>query len=164
MRYTMNTKMFSAKRIAWIFGFVLLFFAFAGSAQNSTDQYDPELAKKLGADERGMKNYVLVMLKTGPNNTTNKAYMDSCFAGHMSNMGRLVKEGKLVVAGPLGKNDKAYRGIFILSVPFEEASAILQTDPAIHSGLLDYEAYRWYGSAALPVYLDTDAKIRKGTF
>jgi uncharacterized protein len=139
----------------------ILFFAFiSGFSQTTNSNYDPELAKKLGADERGMKNYVLVMLKTGSNTTTGKAYTDSCFAGHMSNMNRLVKEGKLIVAGPLGKNERSYRGIFILDVPFEEATSVLQTDPAIHARLLDYELFRWYGSAALPVYLDAADKIR----
>jgi len=145
----------------WIMGAALIFAATAGFAQITPGQYDPELAKKLGADERGMKNYVLVMLKTGVNTTSNKAFIDSCFAGHMSNIGKLAKEGKLIVAGPLGKNERNYRGIFILDVPYGEAAEVLQTDPAIHSGLLDYEAFRWYGSAALPVYIETDAKIRK---
>lgn len=142
------------------FAAALLFAASTCFAQVTNEQYEPELAKKLGADERGMKNYVLVMLKTGSNTTTDKAYIDSCFTGHMSNMTRLAGEGKLIVAGPLGKNERTYRGIFILDVPYEEAPAVLQTDPAIHSGLLDYEAYRWYGSAALPVYMETDAKLR----
>jgi hypothetical protein len=145
----------------WILGAALMCSAGIGWAQTPNSQYDPELAKKLGADERGMKNYVLVMLKIGSNTTTNKAYIDSCFTGHMSNMTRLAGEGKLIVAGPLGKNERTYRGIFILDVPYEEAPAVLQTDPAIHSGLLDYETYHWYGSAALPVYMETDSKLRK---
>ena len=32
-----------------------------------TPAFDQALAKTLGADERGMRNYVLVILKTGPN-------------------------------------------------------------------------------------------------
>lgn len=109
-----------------------------------------------------MKAYVFVILKTGSNTTTDKAYIDSCFAGHMANIGRLVNEGKLIVAGPLGKNDNAYRGIFILNVPtIEEAQEIVQTDPAINSKLLDADLYKWYGSAALPEYLETALKIGK---
>src|SRR5438270_10735986 len=34
--------------------------------------YDAELARKLGADERGMKMYVLCILKTGPNDSNFK--------------------------------------------------------------------------------------------
>jgi hypothetical protein len=139
---------------------ILICAIITGFAQTGNTNYDPELAKKLGADERGMKYYVLVMLKTGSNTTTEKAYTDSCFAGHMSNMNRLVKEGKLIVAGPLGKNERSYRGIFILDVPFDEVAGVLQTDPAIHARLLDYELFRWYGSAALPVYLDAAEKIQ----
>jgi len=44
----------------------------------------------------------------------------------------LAAEGKLVVDDPLGRNDKTYRGIFILdAATFEEAEALLQTDTAI---------------------------------
>jgi hypothetical protein len=32
----------------------------------ATPAYDGTLAKKVGADERGMRNYVLVILETGP--------------------------------------------------------------------------------------------------
>ena len=79
--------------------------------------YDAELAKKLGADERGMKMYVLVILKTGKKDAdfVGKA-RDEIFAGHMSNIGRLAGEGKLAVAGPFEKNDKGYRGLYIFNV------------------------------------------------
>ena len=36
------------------------------AAQENTPEYDSTLARKLGADERGMKSYILVILKTGP--------------------------------------------------------------------------------------------------
>lgn len=130
------------------------------SAQEKKAAYDSALAKKLGADERGMKMYVLVMLKTGPNQTTDKKIIDSCFAGHFSNMTRMAEMGKLIVAGPIQKNEKTYRGIFILNCKMEEADALLQSDPAIHAGLLDAEKYGWYGSAALPLYLDSVDKIK----
>jgi uncharacterized protein YciI len=137
------------------------FYILSANAQTINPNYDAELAKKLGSPDNGMKFYVLVMLKTGANTTAVKAYTDSCFAGHMANIQRLAGEKKLIVAGPMGKNDKNYRGIFILDILFEEAPAILQTDPAIHGGLLDYEAYKWYGSAALPVYMEADDKVWK---
>jgi hypothetical protein len=80
----------------------------------------------------------------------------------MENINHLVKEGKMTVAGPLGKNDKAYRGIFILNVTtFEEAESLLQKDSAIKEGILDFDLYMWYGSAALPEYLDLSDKIWK---
>lgn len=124
--------------------------------------YNRELAEKLGADDWGMKRYVLVILKTGPNLTTDRDFISACFRGHLDNINRLVEEDKLVIAGPLGKNDNTYRGIFILNVAtVEEAQLLLQTDPAVKEGLLDAELYNWYGSAALPEYLKASDKIWK---
>lgn len=144
---------------------ILLLFLFVSKANAQNNTFDSVLAKKLGADEYGMKGYILVLLKTGPNKTTNQPFIDSCFAGHMQNMGVMVKAEKLVVAGPLGKNDKTYRGIFILNLTsIEEAEKLLQTDPAISSGLLAAELYKWYGSAALSEYLSFAEKISKNSF
>ncbi len=140
----------------------IIFFVQYTTAQTVNPDYDSTLAKKVGADDYGMKSYVFVILKTGSNTTTDKAFIDSCFAGHMANIGRLVNEGKLIVAGPLGKNDNTYRGIFILNVTtIEEARELVQTDPAINSKLLDVDLYKWYGSAALPEYLEAALKVGK---
>jgi uncharacterized protein YciI len=109
--------------------------------------------------------YILVILKTGPNKITDKAKVDSLFTGHMQNINRLVDLGKLVVAGPLQKNEKEYRGIFILNVKtMEEARALMQTDPAISSKMLDTELYGWFGSSALPMYLPFSEKVGKKNF
>lgn len=110
-----------------------------------------------------MKSYFLVILKTGPNTTADKALISESFRGHLDNINRLVAEGKLIVAGPLAKNENQYRGIFILNnIPsVEEAKALLLTDLAIKNGLLDYDIFTWYGSAALPEYLPFSDKIWK---
>jgi uncharacterized protein YciI len=145
--------------------FVLLYFLVSGIsviAQNTNPNYDEALAKKLGADDYGMKPYVLVILKTGENKTTDKEETNRLFRGHMENIQRLVKEGKLIVAGPLGKNDQTYRGIFILDVPtIEEANTLVQTDPAVKEKLFAVELFQWYGSAALKEYLPSSDKIWK---
>ena len=142
---------------------ILLNIAFFASAQKKTNpNYDANLAKQYEAQDNGMKMYVLVILKTGTNTTATKAQSDSLFAGHMSNMEKLVKANKLIVAGPLGKNDKTYRGIFILNTKsIDEAKAILASDPAYSSKLLDAEIMNWYGSAALAHYLTVEDKIWK---
>lgn len=129
----------------------------------SNPHYDKSLADKLGSDDYGMKSYFLVILKKGTNTTTDKEFINNCFRGHMDNINRLVKEKKLIIAGPLGKNDNDYRGIFILDniVTIEEANEILQTDPAIINNLLGFEIFTWYGSAALPEYLPYSEKIWK---
>lgn len=133
--------------------------------QKTNPGYDSALAKKFAGDDYGMKKYVLVILKTGSNTTEDKKLKDSLFAGHMDNINRLVKINKLVVAGPLVKNEKNYRGIFILDVKtLEEANTLLDTDPAIKEKLLAAELYQWYGSAALPAYLETNDKIWKTGF
>lgn len=152
-------------KISQLFTLLLLAGTNIAFAQQPNPSYNPSLADSLKADEYGMKMYVLVILKTGPIQITDESLRDSLFTGHLKNISRLVHEGKLVVAGPLGKNDKEYRGIFILNVPtVEEAQALLQTDPTIQAGLLEPEMYPWYGSAALPMYLPYDAKVRKKSY
>ncbi len=130
---------------------------------NSNPNYDKAMADKLGGDDYGMKSYFFVILKTGTNKMEDKNLKSEYFRGHMNNIDRLVKEGKLIVAGPFGKNDKNYRGLFILNniKTIEEAKDMLQTDPAIKNGLLDYEIFPWYGSAALSEYLPYSDKIWK---
>ena len=134
-------------------------------SQNNNPKYDKALADSLGADDYGMKMYVLVILKTGSNKIESKEKTDSLFSGHMQNINHLAGIGKLVVAGPLQKNEKEYRGIFILDVKtIEEAKLLLDTDPAIKAQLLDTELFHWYGSAALPVYLKVHDKVEKSKF
>lgn len=141
----------------------LLLVGIIGFGQTKNPSYDSTLAKSLGADEYGMKKYIFVILKTGPVSLSNKTKRDSLFAGHLKNITRLAEEGKLVVAGPfIEKNDKTYRGIFILNVPtIEEANALLETDPTIKEQVLAAELYPWYGSAALSTYLSTHDKLGK---
>ncbi|OJY98246.1 MAG: hypothetical protein BGP13_11420 [Sphingobacteriales bacterium 40-81] len=144
-------------------------FSYKMTKQNIKDttvanpNYDKTLADKLGGDDYGMKSYFLVILKTGTNKTTDKALINESFRGHLDNINKLVEEGKLIVAGPLGKNKNNYRGIFILNniKNIEEAKELLQTDLAIKNQLLDYEIFTWYGSAALPEYLPFSDKIWK---
>ncbi len=125
--------------------------------------YDKTLADKLGGDDYGMKSYFLVILKTGANITADKELIKESFRGHMENINQLAEEGKLIIAGPLKKNENNYRGIFILNniESAEEAKKLLQNDLAIKNGLLDYEIFGWYGSAALPEYLPVSEKIWK---
>lgn len=128
--------------------------------QNLNPQLDTTLARQLGADQYGMKMYVLVILKSGENKTKNAQFIDSCFTGHMSNIGKLVESKQLIVAGPFGKNMNDYRGLFILNVSTnEDALKLLESDPAIKEKLLKAELYPWYGSAALSEYLNVHDKI-----
>lgn len=141
---------------------ISFFICLSGYGQSNNPAYDKALAEKLGADEYGMKMYVLVMLKTGPVSIDNKEKVDSLFKGHMLNIGRMASAGKLVIAGPFEKNEKNYRGIFILNVKtFEEANKLLAGDPAVSNHLLDVELFEWYGSAAISEYLPFHEKVQK---
>ena len=75
-------------------------------------------------------------MKTGSNTTTDREFIAECFRGHMDNINRLAEEGTLIVAGPLGKNENNYRGIFILDKinSIDDAKELLQTDPALATG------------------------------
>jgi uncharacterized protein len=114
----------------------------------SKSSYDAALAKKLGADERGMKTYVFVNLIRGKK-TYEKAERDKYIAGHMENIGKLAESGTLVLAGPFF-DDNDIRGIYIFDVDtLEKAKALVETDPAVKAGVFEFEMRLWYGSAAL---------------
>jgi len=135
------------------------------NAQSDNPRYDKHLADSLGADDYGMKMYVLVILKPGNNKINDKQRADSLFLGHLQNINHLAEIGKLVAAGPIKKNEKEYEGIFILNVKtIEEASILLETDPAIKTKMLDTELFQWYGSAALPLYLKFHDNVKKKDF
>lgn len=125
--------------------------------------FDPELAKKLGADERGMKMYVLCILKTGPKDAEIQGKeRDEIFAGHFANISRLADEGKLAVAGPFGKNDKTWRGLYIFNVAtIEEAEKLVVLDPAVKAGVFVPDLTLWYGTAAMMTIPETHKRIEK---
>lgn len=132
-----------------------LILTFSSMGQTTNPNLDTTLAKSLGADDYGMKIYILVILKTGDNKTTNKQFVDSYYTGHQANIGRLAEAKQLIVAGLFGKNNDDFRGLFILNVTsIVEANKVLETDPAIKANLLIADVYTWYGSAAIPEYLN----------
>jgi len=128
-----------------------------------TASFDPELAKQLGADERGMKMYVLCILKTGPKDAEVKGKeREEIFAGHFANISKLADEGKLAVAGPFGKNEKTYRGLYIFNVAtVEEAEKLVVLDPAVKAGVFVPELTPWYGTAAMMTVNATHKRIEK---
>jgi uncharacterized protein len=128
---------------------------------NQTVVYDSILAKKLGADQYGMKHYVMAFLKTGPNQINDSVKRIEMQKAHLKNIIRLANEGKLIVAGPF-LDDQPVEGIFIFNVEsIEEAKALTNTDPAIQSGELVMELRPWYGSAALVEINALHQKIQK---
>jgi uncharacterized protein YciI len=123
--------------------------------------YDGELAKSQGADERGMRSYVLVILKTGPNKMTDPEGRKKMFAGHFANIQRLAGEKKLAFAGPFDGND-GWRGMYVfVTDDIEQAKAWTATDPVIVSGEMVGEYHKLYGSAALMAVTGIHEKIQK---
>lgn len=145
-----------------LFLFFLLMVSAVGFTQEVEVKYDEALAKSLHADEYGMKKYVFCLLKSGTNTTVSKEESKKLFEGHMANINKLAKEGKLAVAGPFMKNDKNYRGIYIFNVEtIDEAKALVATDPAIKANLLEAELTPWYSSAALQEITKIHNKIAR---
>ncbi|MCV2355280.1 YciI family protein [Paucibacter sp. B2R-40] len=126
--------------------------------------YNAEMASAVGADDYGMKKYVLVVLKTGPSPMPAGAERSAMFKGHFANINRLAAEGKLALAGPFDGVD-GWRGLFILAVSdIEEAKQLTQTDPVISSGEMVAEYHKYYGSAALMLVNDAHKKLAKKSF
>jgi len=135
--------------------------AIAIAQGNPSAQYDAALAKSLGADERGMRSYVLVVLKTGPTKVPSGEKRTQMFAEHMANIQRLANEEKLVFAGPLDGVDE-WRGIFIFATPdIATAKSYVSTDPVIINGEMVAEYHKLYGSAGLMMMNEISRKISK---
>ena len=152
-------------KVLKVIAFLLLLASFA-NAQNQTapqsnPNYDAALAAKLGADERGMKMYVMCFLKTGPLKVDDAAKRAELMKGHFGMINRLAEEKKLVVAGPFSEGGE-FRGIYLFDVKtIEEAQKLTETDPSIKEGYFKVEFIKWYGSAALMQVNDVHKKIAK---
>lgn len=145
--------------------FTLILLSLYSNAQEKKSVYDETLANKVGADEYGMKSYVFCILKTGSNTTATAEEKKKYFEGHMANLNRLAKEGKLAVAGPFMKNDRNYRGIFIFNCKtVEEAQKLVETDPAVQAKIFEVELTPWYGTAALLLTPELHDKVAKKSF
>jgi uncharacterized protein YciI len=148
---------------------VLLAACVVGTARAAEDKppkpgYDAALAAQLGADDHGMRKYVMVILKTGPTPVPKGEKRDAMFKGHFANMEKLVGEGKLAYAGPLDGVD-GWRGMFIFAVTsIDEAKKLAETDPVIINGEMIAEYHVHYGSAALMSVNGLHAKLEKKSF
>ncbi len=159
--------------IQLLIGFILVFSSCQSADKDESDgatasineiTYDSILAKKLGADDYGMKHYVMAFLKAGPNREQDSTTAAGIQKAHMANINRLAQEGKLVVAGPF-EDDGELRGIFIFNVStLEEAKALTDTDPAVKAGRLVMELHPWYGSAAMMEINPLHSRISKKSF
>lgn len=94
-------------------------------------------------DTSRMKTYFFVMLTSGKQRNQDSVNLQKIQQGHLANILKLEREGKLVVAGPF-LDESNWRGIFIFDVKTkEEVEKLIKTDPAITSGRLNYEIHPW---------------------
>lgn len=125
--------------------------------------FDAELAAELGADDYGMRRYVMAFLKSGPNRPEDPEQAQALQRAHLANIRRMAEQGKLVLAGPF-MDDGEIRGIYVFAVDsVEEAEALTATDPAVQAGSLVMELHPWYGSAALMKVNEIHASIAKAS-
>jgi len=124
-----------------LFFTIILFFIFSSRAKAQTD-----IEK-----EYQMKQYFMVFLKAGLNRNQDSITIAKIQEGHLNNITRLFEEKKIVLAGPF-LDEGLYRGIFIFDMATEkEVIQLLQTDPAIKAGRLDYEIHPWYGPGNITI-------------
>lgn len=122
---------------------LFLFFSCMLIGSSAYSQKDT-IAKK---PEEKIKQFWLVILKTGPmdKKITDTAERNKIFAGHFANMQRLHSEGILKAAGPFGKNDFTWRGLFILDCKTkEEAEEYVNTDPSVTAGVFIVDIVPWF--------------------
>lgn len=101
-------------------------------------------AEKKGHDKK-IEQYWLVILKTGPAKDIDSAVRKKLFEGHMANIEKLYYDGVLKVAGPFGKNDFTWRGLFIFDCKTrEEVEKLVLTDPTISAGIFEVDIVPWY--------------------
>jgi len=94
--------------------------------------------------EMNIREYYFVLLTKGPNRNQDSATASTIMKGHLGNMQKMYKEGKLKVAGPFAGDDD-WQGIFIFDCTNQtEVEALLKTDPAIKAGRLNYTIKAWY--------------------
>lgn len=137
-----------------------------GSAfgQATDSPLDTALVRQLGADEYGMKTYVMALLKAGPNRDLPPEERNRLQRAHLQNIVRLAEEGKLILAGPF-LDDGELRGIYIFNVSsLEEAARLTESDPAIQAGSLVMELKPWYGTATLQLVNDLHRKVQAKGF
>ena len=108
------------------------------------------------AEEMGMTIYYIFFLKKGltwsPESTPE---IDRLQEAHLANYRRLAQEGKLVLNGPFLDSFQLIgevRGAGVLKAKsYEEANAMISTDPMVKIGRLVFELHAWMlDKGALP--------------
>ncbi len=171
--YIVKQKIINMKTVS-VFMIIITLIILPGCKERSTGRgnldftptplaYDSVLANKLGADQYGMKQYVMAFLMRGDSSSADSAEAARLQRAHLDNITRMAEEGMLLLAGPFLDNTDI-RGIYIFNVRgIEEAEELTSADPAIKAGVLKMELHPWYGSAALQELNEMHARIQADT-
>jgi uncharacterized protein YciI len=97
------------------------------------------------------RDYVFVLIKTGPATGLTPEAQREAFAGHFSNMKRLAEAGELLIAGPFGEpRDPTHRGLFVIDETTVEAGMVhAATDPTTVAGIFTLEGHLFTTDAPL---------------
>ncbi len=96
-----------------------------------------------------MTTYTFGFFVSGPNQAAgDPAELQRQQAEHIANLGRLAREGKLLMAGPLADPDRKLRGVIVLKgekppKTKAEMDAIFGPDPFVQRGRLAFESLAW---------------------
>jgi len=109
---------------------------------NAPEKYD--LSKDTSVYSGEMKRFWLVHLLKGPHRDQDSAARVKIQAAHIANIVRLAKEGKIIMAGPIGvEND--LQGIFLMNCKdSSEVESFVKTDTAVITGRLVMKYYPWW--------------------
>ena len=90
-----------------------------------------------------LKTYYLVLLKKGPNRSQDSLSIGEIQRGHMAHLEKMATEKKMCLGGPMGVSHEI-RGICVYNTSsLEEATQLVNQDPAIKSGRLIAEIIPW---------------------
>jgi uncharacterized protein len=108
------------------------------------EKYD--LSKDTTVYTEDMKRFWLVLLQKGPNRNQDSLSAEKIQAAHMANINRLAKEGKIIMAGPIGVEGDL-RGIFLMNcADSTEVENFVKTDSAVITGRLIMKYYPWWAA------------------
>ena len=139
------------KNTKFIYITLFIVFVFINCTTNKKDKA-AEIKPVLGYDLNNdtsvysgeMKRYWLVLLKKGPNRNQDSVSRAKIQSAHLANINRLAKEGKIVMAGPIGA-ESDLQGIFLMNcADSSEIERLVKTDTAVITGRLIMQYYPWW--------------------
>jgi len=111
---------------------------------SKTEPVKYDLANDTSVYSGEMKRYWLVLLKKGPHRDQDSLSKAKIQEAHLANINRLAKEGKIIMAGPIGAASDI-QGIFLMNCKdSSEVESFVNTDTAVITGRLVMQYYPWW--------------------